>query len=72
MLQKMVDGSEQKLTVTLITPSLSVLVVTSHAMIPAAKPHTAPKTQPHLFARALVMQSEIGTTAPPRMTPMNV
>ena len=57
---------------TLMTLSLRVAVVTSHAMIPAAKPETAPPMHPHLFAFFHVMANAIGTTALPRMTPMNV
>src|SRR5216683_1380176 len=55
-----------------MTPPLSELVVTSHAIRPAKKPATEPPMQPHLFARDQVMQSAIGTTAEPRITPMNV
>lgn len=63
---------DRSLTVTLITPSFRVLVVTNHAMTPAAKPMTAPPIQPHLFAFFQVIQSAIGTTPEPKITPINV
>lgn len=59
-------------TVTLMTPPFRVLVVTNHAIIPAANPASAPTMQPHLFALLHVMQSAIGATPEPRITPMKV
>ena len=56
----------------MITPPLSALVVTSQAIRPEKKPETEPQMQPHLFALDQVMQSAIGTTPDPRITPMNV
>jgi hypothetical protein len=59
-------------TVTLMTFPLRVDVVTSQAIIPAARPTSEPPTQPALLAFFQVMQRAIGQTAEPRMTPMNV
>jgi hypothetical protein len=58
------------LVVTFIAPPLRLLVVTSNAMIPAAKPITAPAMQPHLDAFFQVMARAMGTTADPSTTPI--
>ena len=56
----------------MMVPPFRLLVVTSHAMIPEPNPATAPVMHPHLFALLQVMQSAIGTTAEPRITPIKV
>jgi len=60
------------LAATLMTLSLRMAVVTNQAIILAASPTTAPPMHPHLFAFFHVIASVIGTTALPKMTPMNV
>ena len=65
-------GMVVRLAVTLMTLLLRVAVVTSQAMIPATNPATEPPMHPHLFAFFHVMANAIGTTALPKMTPMNV
>ena len=62
----------QQRTVTLITPSLSALVVTSHAAMPAKKPRILPRMHPFLLALDHVIARAIGTTAEPSITPMKV
>lgn len=55
-----------------MTLSLRVAVVTNHAMIPEKNPAIEPPMHPHLLAFFQVIANAIGTTALPKMTPMNV
>jgi hypothetical protein len=61
-----------KLTTTSIFPPFKVEVVTNQAIMPAPNPMRLPQMQPFLLAFDQVTPRAMGTTAEPRITPINV